>query len=93
MIDELKHQIGPDVTNALRGALGVSMTGTGVGDWIGWIDIASSFLGFLLAMAGLVLTIFTIISTSHTMKQSRIKTETDQLNLDKARKDFDSISN
>ena len=91
MIDVIK-QVDPDVTNALQGALGVSMAGTGVGNLIGWIDIASSFLSFLIAIVGLVLTIYTIINASHKMKQNQVKTKMDLLTYEKARRDFDSIS-
>jgi len=94
MIDALKQKlVDPEVTNALQATLGVSMTGTGAANLIGWIDIASSFLSFTIAIVGLVLTIYTIINASHKMRQNRIKTEMDQLTLDKARRDFDSISN
>ncbi len=94
MIDELKQKlVDPEVTNALQATLGVSMTGTGAANLIGWIDIASSFLSLTIAVVGLVLTIYTIINASHKMRQNRIKTEMDQLTLDKARRDFEIISN
>jgi len=94
MIDALKQKmLDPEVTNALQATLGVSMTGTGAANLIGWIDIASSFLSLTIAVVGLVLTIYTIINASHKMRQNRIKTEMDQLTLDKARRDFEIISN
>ena len=94
MIDVMKQKlVDPEVTNALQATLGVSMTGTGAANLIGWIDIASSFLSLTIAVVGLVLTIYTIINASHKMRQNRIKTEMDQLTLDKARRDFEIISN
>jgi len=94
MIDAMKQKmLDPEVTNALQATLGVSMTGTGAANLIGWIDIASSFLSFIIAIVGLVLTVYTIINASHKMQQNRIKTKMDLLTYEKARKDFESISN
>ena len=93
MIEAIKTRIAdPEIVNGLQATLGVSMTSAGAANLIGWIDIASSFLSLVIALIGLVLTVYTIINASHKMKQNQVKTKMDLLMYEKAKRDYETVT-
>mgnify|MGYP003643572324 CR=1 FL=1 len=94
MIDVIRSRISADteIVNGLQAILGVSMTSAGAANLIGWINIASSFLSLLIALIGLVLTVFTIINARHKVKQNEVKTKMDLLMYEKAKREHDAAN-
>jgi len=88
MIEELKQKIlsDPNVPDVAQGALGASLGTAGVADLTGVIDLFGSTFSILLAFAGLIVTILSGINLWHKIKQSKIKTERDHLELEQLRK-------
>jgi len=88
MIEELKQKVlsDPNASDVAQGALGASMATAGAADLTGVIDLFSSTFSILLALAGLIVTILSGVNLWHKIKQSKIKTQRDQLELDRLRK-------
>ncbi len=92
MIEELKQKVlsDPSVQDAATLALGVSAGTAGVVD-LTWIDLFSSSIGLLLAVAGLVVTVLTGINVWHKSKQIKIKTARDQLGFERDRLELENL--
>jgi len=92
MIEELKQKVlsDPSVQDAATLALGVSAGTAGVVD-LTWIDLFSSSIGLLLAVAGLVVTVLTGINVWHESKQIKIKTARDRLGFEKDRLELQQL--
>jgi len=92
MISELKQKVmsDPNVQDAAALALGVSSGTVGVVG-LTWIDLFSSTVGLLLAVAGLVVTILTGVNVWHKSKQIKIKTQRDQLGFERDRLELENL--
>jgi len=90
VIETVKNKILSDqsVQDALQGSLGMGVAGTSAASLAGWINIASSLVSVFGLIVGVGVTYFTFINAKQRAKQNKIKTEMDQLALDKARADI-----
>ena len=88
MIEELKQKVlfAQNVPDVAQGALGASLGTAGVAGLTGWIDLFSSTFSIVLALAGFIVTVLSGINLWHKIKQSKIKTERDRLELEQLRK-------
>ncbi len=94
MIEELKQKVmsDPNVQDVATLGLGASVGTAGAAALTGVIDLFSSTFSILLALAGLIVTILSGVNLWHKIKQSKIKTQRDQLELDRLRKQIQSVA-
>ena len=81
-----------DVPNVLQGVLGVGTAGISAANLAGLIELASTALSVFGLLVGAAAAYYAFISTRERSRQSKIKTEMDQIALDKARAELESVT-
>lgn len=94
MIEIVKHRLmtDVDVPNVLQGVLGVGTAGISAANLAGLIELASTALSVFGLLVGAAAAYYAFISTRERSRQSKIKTEMDQIALDKARAELESVT-
>lgn len=88
MIDVLKRNILEDPT--IQKIVSGSLIATGGANLLDWIDIASSVISIIAVLAGAILAIFMAYNGWQKIRHARLEYK---ILKEKARKDFESISN